>query len=96
MIKMKIYRRGKETLVAACDSNLIGKTFREGEVRLHVSSFYDGDYVTGEQLLNHLRIATIANLVGKETIKLALEAGLIEKEGIITIQRVPHAQMVLI
>jgi len=93
---MKIYRRGKETLVAACDANLIGKTFREGELRLHVSSFYDGDYVTEEQLLSHLKMATIANLVGKETIRLALKARIIEREGIITVQGVPHAQMVLI
>lgn len=83
--------------MAACDADLIGKTFREGELRLHVNpEFYDGVFVTREQFVEHLRIATIGNFVGKETVRIALEEGFIEEGGIIKIGGVPHAQMVVI
>jgi len=32
-IRMKVYHQGKETLVAAADADLIGKTFREGKFK---------------------------------------------------------------
>src|SRR3989442_1611733 len=67
-IRMKVYHRGRETLVAACDEELLGKTFRERGLKIEVSGFYAGDPVTEEQLLAHLRLATIGNFVGKETI----------------------------
>jgi hypothetical protein len=97
LIKLKVYRQGKEVLVAACDSDLLGKTFREGELRIHVKpEFYDGVFVTREQFVAHLRLATIGNFVGEETISVALEEGFIEEGGIIRIDGVPHAQMVVI
>ncbi len=49
-----------------------------------------------EQLLRHLRLATIGNLVGEETVAAALEGGFIEESGIIRINGVPHAQMVVL
>ncbi len=83
--------------MAACDADLLGKTFREGELRLHVKpSFYDGMSVTRDQLVAHLRLATVGNLVGEETVQSALEAGLIEEAGIIRIDGVPHAQLVVV
>ena len=33
-IRMKVYRQGKETLVAAADEDLLGKTFREGKFKI--------------------------------------------------------------
>ncbi len=96
MIKLKIYRQGREVLVAACDDHLLGKTFREGELRLHVKrEFYDGSPVTREEFVAHLRMATIGNFVGEETIAAALEEGFIEETGIVRISGVPHAQMVV-
>ena len=94
-IRMKVYRRGPETLVAACDEDLLGKTFREGGVRLEVSAFYDGDVVSEEQFVAHLRLATIGNFVGRETIEAARRGGFVAEEGVLWIQGVPHAQMVV-
>jgi hypothetical protein len=90
---MKIHTRGREVLVAACDSDLIGRTLREGELRLHVSSFYDGDDVTEEDFIRHLKLATMGNLVGSETVEAARRAGLAGKDGILWIEGVPHAQL---
>jgi uncharacterized protein len=94
-IRMKVYHQGKETLVAAADADLIGKTFREGKFKIEVGKFYEGDVVTAETFVSHLRLATIGNFVGRETIDTAKEAGFVSDEGILWINGVPHAQFVL-
>src|SRR2546421_10874577 len=80
-IRMKVYHQGKETLVAAADADLIGKTFREGKFKIEVGKFYEGDVVTEERFASELRLATIGNFVGKETIDAAKEAGVGAGDG---------------
>ena len=92
---MKVHRRGPETLVAACDERLLGRTLREGELRLHVSSFYDGERMTPEELLAALAAATIGNFVGKETVEAARRGGYVGEDGVLWIEGEPHAQMVV-
>ncbi|UCD93338.1 MAG: DUF424 family protein [Methanobacteriota archaeon] len=58
-----------------------------------MTSFYDGFFATEELLVSNLEVATTANLVGKKTIQIAIKAGYIDKEGVIKIGGVPHAQM---
>ncbi|HEY5605959.1 MAG TPA: DUF424 family protein [Thermoplasmata archaeon] len=94
-IRMKVYRQGKETLVAAADENLLGKTFREGKLKIEVGAFYRGDLVTEEMFVSHLPLATIGNFVGKETVDAAIRAGFVSEDGILWIDGVPHAQFVL-
>jgi len=94
---MKVHKYNNEILVAASDADLIGKTFVDGKLTLQVSKiFYGEEVVTVEQLIEKLEIATIANLVGKEAISIAINEKFIKEEGIIRIAGIPHAQMVLI
>ncbi len=94
-IRMKVYHQGKETLVAAADAHLIGQTFREGKFKIEVGKFYEGDLVSEELFVSHLRFATIGNFVGAETIDAAKRAGFVSDEGVLWIDGVPHAQFVL-
>jgi hypothetical protein len=94
-IRMKVYRQGKETLVAAADEDLLGKTFREGKLKIEIGAFYQGDLVTDEMFVSHLQLMTIGNFVGKETIDVAIRAGFVSEDGILWIDGVPHAQFVL-
>ncbi len=94
-IRMKVYRQGKETLVAAADADLIGKTFREGKFKIEVGAFYEGEIVTEEGLLAQLKLATIGNFVGTETIEAAKKGGYASDDGILWIGEVPHAQYVM-
>src|SRR5205823_3666382 len=95
-IRMKVYRQGKETLVAAADADLIGKTFREGKFKIEVGPFYEGDVVSAETLVSQLRLATIGNFVGTETVEAAMRAGFVSDAGVLWIDGVPHAQFVMI
>ena len=93
---MKVHRRGVETLVAACDEQLLGRTLQEGELRLHVSSFYEGDRMTPEEFVATLRAATIGNFVGRQTVEAARRAGFVGEDGVLWIEGEPHAQMFVV
>ena len=94
MISVKVYRQGKETLVAACDVEIIGKTFRSKDLKMTVSKgFYGGDSGGEEMLVNRLEMATVANLVGKKTVETAIKHGFVDPACVLMIGEVPHAQM---
>jgi len=94
MISAKVYRQKREVLLAASDEELLGKTFRDGGLKIEVSSFYDGERVTPPAFLKLLEEATIANLVGTVAVRAAIEAGFVAEEMVLWIGEVPHAQMV--
>ncbi len=92
---MKIHRERSEVLVALCDRETLGRTFREGELRMRVNErFYRGTLMDVDDCDPYLREATMANFVGKESVGKGIRLGLIKEENIIRIQGVPHAQMV--
>lgn len=94
MICLKVYTQGRERLVAACDLDIVGKTFRSGGLVLEVSeSFYRGDEVDEGALVNWLRLATVANLSGRRTVDVAVEHGFVDRGCVMEIGGVPHAQM---
>jgi hypothetical protein len=94
MICIKVYNQGRERLVAACDREIVGKTFRSDGLVLEVSeSFYHGDEVDEEALVNWLRLATVANLSGEKVVGIAVRNGFVDEGCVIRIGGVPHAQM---
>jgi len=94
MIYVKVYRVQGEVLLAACDEELLGKTFREGEIKLEVKErFYKGELVGEEKLETLLEEATIANLTGERCVSKAIELGYVDPKRVLRVQGVPHAQM---
>jgi hypothetical protein len=93
-ISVKVHSRGKELLVAASDSDLLGRTFRSDNLRLHVSrEFYEGEILDEEAFLSRLAMATVANLVGEETVGVAIKRGFVNSDCVLVIDGIPHAQM---
>jgi hypothetical protein len=91
------YRQGVQTILAACDEQLVGSVFEEGKLRLDVQeSFYKGPSVDKETLAMMMAGCTIGNFVGESTIATAIEAGLISTDNVATVAGVPHAQMMLL
>lgn len=89
-----VYESGSDTVVAVCDDGLLGNTYREGEIVLKVTDFYRGNPATPEEVRRALRGATIANLVGQESVDLAVEEGIVDPDTVIHVEGVAHAQMV--
>lgn len=91
---LKIYKNGGHVLVAACDKEVLGKTLKHGNTVVEVSrAFYEGEYVSDEELQKALEKATTANLFGEKTVKCAIKCGLIDPDSVIMIDNVPHAQI---
>lgn len=88
------------TIVALSDTDLLGKTLEEGIKQIEVKpSFFQGEEKTKEEVIEILKDmqkedATF-NIVGKESISAALKAGIISQKGIITIEHVPIALVLL-
>lgn len=95
LICVRTYTKGVELLLAACDSDILGKTFKEGELQIECGRFYDGEEVSVEEFITQLGQCTIANLVGKRTVEAAISEGFVDEGCVIWIGGVPHAQMVV-
>ena len=96
-IYLKEYHLRSDILIAVCDAELIGKRFEERGLFLTITeSFYKGEEVTESEVVNSLKRATIANLVGERAIKCALDNHLIEEANVIFVAGVPHSQIVQI
>lgn len=94
MFRLKVHRSGKEVLVAASDADLVGRTFRENGLKITVHpSFYSDVDADEERLLAALRTCTVANLVGENVVRFAIENGFVDKLSVLRIEGVPHAQL---
>ncbi|HIH70020.1 DUF424 domain-containing protein [Methermicoccus shengliensis] len=95
MMYLKKYVCGKTVLVAACDEELVGRTLRQGKLKLHVSEqFYVGERVEEAAMIEEIRRADISNLVGEHVVGCAIRAGEVLEENVLYIEGVPHAQIV--
>lgn len=93
-ICIKIHIDRGHRLLAACDKELLGNEYKEGDLRLKVGErFYNDDLVDGETLLRFLNTVTTANLVGERVVNAAVKAGYIDEDCILKVDGIPHAQM---
>jgi|TARA_A100001037_G_C15153949_1_gene642099 hypothetical protein len=82
-------------LVSLCDGEVIGKTFKEGKISLTVTeSFYLGEEAEEETIKESLKNASIANIMGKESVRVAIETGIISEDHVLKVGEVRHAQFV--
>lgn len=95
-VYLKQTQQGEDFVVAICDHDILGKSFEEGDCCLHVNErFYKGRLVSLEEGLAAMEQATIANIVGERIVAGALKSKLIHERGILRIQNVPHAQLIV-
>jgi hypothetical protein len=95
MIIVKEHIRGADSILSLCDKELIGKKFEEADLQLDLTSnFYKGEEKTKDELRKIVPKFRIVNAVGHKSVNLLLEFGLVEKDRIIVIKDIPHAQCV--
>ena|SRR5437867_1052540 len=93
-VYLKSYSTDKGTMVACCDEDLIGKTFREGKLRLSLESrFYGNTLFPLVEVLVLLDHADILNLVGRNVIDAAIGKGIVHPDAVISIAGIPHVQV---
>ncbi len=93
---MRMWKIRDDIMLAACDADLLGKRFEEGEIHIEVTrEFYFEAYVSEKTFRNSLKIATIINLVGENVVRIAIEEGIVDKDNVLKIENIPHAQAVM-
>jgi uncharacterized protein len=91
---IKIHKSKDSVVTAICDEILIGKIFSDSERQLEITErFYKGEKKSEEEVEEIMKNATNLNLVGEKTINIALKLEILTKDTIITINKVPHAQI---
>jgi len=97
LFSIKIHKMPKETILAVCDSEILGCKFSDGEKRIEVyRSFYGEKEIAEENLEKYLVNATIVNLVGQRAVSLAISLGYVDPERILTIGDTVHAQFAVL
>ncbi len=92
---VNLKRVGRNVILAICDSEILGKTLREGKIVFHVKEeFYDGGRVGVEEALDMIQGSTIVNMVGKNCVEKAIAKGFVHPEAVLNIEGIPHAQIV--
>ena len=97
MIIAKLHQNQEgQKILALCDKDLLGKKFEQGKLQLDLTSdFYQGEEKSEEEIKELVKEVYIINLVGKESLQLIEDLNL-SPEKVITIQNIPHAQIVLV
>ncbi|MEM4717162.1 MAG: DUF424 family protein [Desulfurococcaceae archaeon] len=93
-VYIKIYEFENETIIAACDPEVLDKILVDlsRKIRFHVDpNYFKGDLRDIQYLLDHLKIASNATLVGRKVVEAALQAGYIHPEAILHVEDVPIA-----
>ena len=82
-------------VVAICDKELLGKTFKTSKVNLVVNEdFFGGFESTVDEAVIYLRQAYTAMIVGKNIVSKAVSEGIIHPESVMKVRGVPYAQLV--
>ncbi len=87
-------------VVAICDTDLYGRKLEEGKMQLDLSAdFFKGEEKTKDEvreiIMDMKKEDATFNIVGEKSVNLALEEGVIKSEGIIKIEGVPVALVLL-
>jgi hypothetical protein len=92
---MNLKKIGRNVLLSMCDTEILGRTLREGKIVFCVrEDFYKGTRVDVEEAVSMIESSTIVNMVGKNVVKEAIEKGFVHPEAVLKIEGVPHAQIV--
>ncbi|MEM2123345.1 MAG: DUF424 family protein [Candidatus Bathyarchaeia archaeon] len=94
LVYVRIAHLKGRRLVAICDEGILGKTFREGRLKLEVSEqFYKGSLLPMDEAVKLVVDSDIANLTGRSIVDAILREGLADRRAVITISGIPHLQI---
>ena len=92
---VKIHSRSGRDVVAICDEELIGKIFETKEKQLNISKeFYKGEKKNEEEVISIIKKAVNLNIVGKNSVDIALKTNLVLKSDIKRIKNIPYIYII--
>lgn len=83
-------------ILIVTDAELVGKKFSEGKRQLDLrQKFYQGQEMSEKEVSALFPAAYILHLTGERAVALAISAGWVQKENVLVVQSVPHAEVIL-
>ena len=92
---IKLHRRGRDVVLAVCDEELLGKSFSDGRLKIHVKEeFYGGERVGIERVFEAMEEATIINAIGERVVSAITRGNEVLEEAVIRVCGIPHIQII--
>ena len=93
-VMLKIIREQGHVFVNICEPELLGKTFRKGDIRLEVNrEFYAGEEVSLDFAFTLFNEASVVSIIGREIVDEAIRRGYVARESVLEIEGVKFAQV---
>ena len=87
---VRISEYQKKTALNICDADLLGKKIIQDELTMHISEAYYGKrIIETDEAKTLLKNSSIINMVGKDTVSLAVDLGIGSQSGVKIISDVP-------
>jgi hypothetical protein len=98
MIFVKKHATEQGPIVAMCDEELLGKVLKQGKLLIDLekyAEFYKGDLLSEEEAWGHVREDEIysANVVGERSVAIMVRKGIVQKDEIKKVGKVPFVQV---
>jgi len=91
---LKVHRTPEGDILAVCDRDLLNTTLVHRDVEVRISeTFYGNTPADEERVRAALATATNANLFGRRTIEIAIACGAVDRDCVVLVGGVPHAQV---
>jgi hypothetical protein len=85
---------GVGDIVAVCDCELLNTTISHGNLSVKISEAFYGNCPASEDMVRDaLKKGGNINLMGRRSVSIAIDMGLITRSGCIMIGDIPHAQV---
>ena len=83
-----------EKVLAVCDKKILGEVLEHEEGTFRVSEdFYGGEEIGKEELLDKAGRSSVLNAVGNDVVEFLTKNNFFDKDKVIEVEGVKHAQM---
>ena len=86
---LKVIKTPDGVLVNVCDSEIIDKEFREGDIVLRTPSSFYGEEEDEEVIREALLEGDIISLVGERSVSLGVELGIVLESSVRRVKGIP-------
>ena len=86
---LKVIKTPDGVLVNVCDSEIVDKEFREGDIVLRTPSSFYGEEEDEEVIREALLEGDIISLVGEKSVALGIELGIVLESSVRRVKDVP-------
>ncbi|MCK4967443.1 MAG: DUF424 family protein [Candidatus Aenigmarchaeota archaeon] len=91
---LKIHDSGKGSIVAICDSDILGCVFVENDFILDIDEdFFGGDIVDNDKILVLIKSAHTVNACGNKIVEFLISENIIKTSHVKTIDNVKYAMI---